>query len=117
VSDLDRAHLTVLYDRRADFRIFNVGSGVPHTVRELAETVTDEVGIPPRFELPGLYRVKTARHSTVDISHLSKLGWRPKKTLRDNVRDYVTWIRNYPEAKRFLIETLRAMRRSRIIRR
>lgn len=110
VHDVVSAHLVALENPKADFGVFNVGSGRATRVRELAETVMRVVGTRGKIRTPGLFRTGTPRHSLLDVSKLTKLGWRPRQTLEDSVREYVAWIRNYPEAKRALQKTLTSMR-------
>lgn len=108
-ADVAEAHRIVLQSREADFEIFNVGSGKNTKVIDLARAVQKAAGtiIPPRPT--GVFRRMTPRHSVMDVSKLKSLGWRPRYTIKDNVRDYVAWIRNYPEAIRYLKNTYRNM--------
>lgn len=116
VHDVVDAHLKVLADPNANFEAFNVGSGKATRVRELAEVIAKEVGVSPVIETPGLYRIGAPRHSPADISKLRQLGWEPKRTIKDGVREYIEWIRKFPEAKKFLEETLDAMRTKKLLR-
>jgi nucleoside-diphosphate-sugar epimerase len=69
---------------------------------DLSRTVAKVVGIPHNPLLKGVYRVRTTRHSLMDVSKLKKLGWKPTKKLEDNVRDYVNYVRKHPEAISYL---------------
>ncbi len=101
-QDVVNANLIVLENSKADFQIFNVASGIGTRVFDLAKLVADECELEFKYELNGLYRVATPRNSIADVSKLKSLGWKPQFTVKDNVRDYVTWIKNYPEAKKYL---------------
>ncbi len=111
VEDVTRAHLTVLKNKKADFRIFNVGSGRTTKVIDLARIVAKVAGVPFQPELKGIFRLGTPRHSPMDISKLKKLGWKPRKVLEDNVRDYIEWVNHYPEAKKYLRQTYTKMKK------
>lgn len=115
VKDVVDAHIKVLRDARANFQIFNVGSGRSTRIKELARTIKKVLRIPAPVRTPGFYRLGAPRHSIADISKLKKLGWRPRHTIEDNVRDYAEWIKNYPEAKSYLARTLRKMKNSRLL--
>ena len=67
---------------------FNVASGVPVTMRELAETVVDHVGggRVVSAERPDPQEGHTARY---DISAARRLGWAPRMTLAAMIRDRV----------------------------
>jgi len=109
IDDAVAAHIAVLESPKADFQIFNLASGRANTVMDLAKTVAKVVGIPHNPLLKGVYRVRTARHSPIDVSKLRSIGWKPTKTLEDNVRDYVAFVRKYPDAIRLLHQTYREM--------
>ncbi len=115
VHDAVAAHLAVLKDRRADFQAFNVGMGKSVRVLDLARAVAREIGNGIRAEAGGHFRWATARHSLMDISKLKKLGWQPKRTIQDNVREYISWVRQYPEAKKYLADTEKKMKKSSLL--
>lgn len=108
-EDVAEAHRIALGNPRADFQVFNVGSGATTRIRDLAQLVAKETKSPhPPFS-GGTYRKLTPRHSVMDISKLKRLGWRPKKNIKNNVRDYVAWVKNYSEAIRYMKETYSKM--------
>lgn len=108
-EDAAEAHRFVLENPKADFQVFNVGSGVATRIGDLAKLVAKETKSPhPPFS-GGTYRKLTPRHSVMNIAKLKRLGWKPRHTIRENVRDYVAWVRNYPEAARYMRETYRKM--------
>jgi dTDP-L-rhamnose 4-epimerase len=98
IDDVVAAHMKVLESPKANYEIFNIGCGRKDTVMDLSRTVAKVVGIPHNPVLKGVYRVRTTRHSCMDVSKLKKLGWKPKKKLEDNVRDYVAFVCKHPEA-------------------
>ncbi len=114
VKDVTAAHLILLEDRRADGQAFNIGSGTPTRVIDLAKAVCREVGVPFR-PVTGEYRVGAPRHSVMDVSKLKALGWKPEYTFADNVREYVAWVRQYPEAKKYLHKTFSDLKKKKII--
>ena len=115
IEDVIGAHLAVLRNPRADYEIFNVGSGRKDNVLNLAKVVSDCVGTSFQPYIRGIFRAGSARNSIMNIDKLKKLGWRPKHALEDNVRDYIAWIRNYPEAIRHLRRTYRDLRQKKIL--
>lgn len=115
IHDVVDAHLTVLRSAEADFEVFNVGSGRATRVRELAEIIAKETGVSASIKTPGLYRIGAPRHSPCDVSKLQKLEWTPKRTVADGVREYVAWIRQFPEAAKHLVQTMREMREKKLL--
>ncbi len=116
VHDVVDAHMTVLCNPKADFEAFNVGSERETRVHELAETIVKEVGVSATIKTPGLYRIGAPRHSPSDNSKLKKLGWKPIHSLAVGVREYLAWIKQFPEAKTSLSETLRSMKEKGLLR-
>jgi len=94
VADVVEANMTVLKDPRADYQVFNVGSGCATTVLEYARVLTQQFGMDVEPLLPGEYRLGDNRHSVSDISRLQALGWQPTRTLPQIFKDYLEWIGN-----------------------
>lgn len=116
VHDVVDAHLTVLENPKAFFEAFNVGRGEPTRIRELAEVIKKEAGSSSDIHAPGLYRIGAPRHSPSDNAKLRALGWVPRRTLLEGVREYIAWIQQFPEAKKFFAATLLSMREKKLLR-
>src|SRR3989338_2032058 len=108
-EDVAEAHCVALRNPKADFQVFNVGSGRVTRVRELAETVAKVVKSPYPPVSEGAFRLMTPRHSIMDVSKLKKLGWRAKHKIYDNVSDYISWARVFPEAFRHMRSAYKKM--------
>lgn len=94
VADVVEANMTVLKDSRADYQVFNVGSGRTTTVLEYARVLTQQLGLSIEPLLQGEYRLGDNRHSVSDISRLQALGWQPTRTLHHIFEDYLQWVAN-----------------------
>jgi dTDP-L-rhamnose 4-epimerase len=69
-------------------RAFNVGSGTPRTVGELASGLADAVGGPAPV-VTGEYRLGDVRHVTASNERLRKeLGWEPEVEFADGLREF-----------------------------
>ena len=110
VGDVARANLLALESDAANYEVFNVGGGRGYTVVEFAGIVAETLGVKIEPSINGEYRVGDTRHSVSDISKLQRLGWRPTKTPRDSVRDYVEWIRRQKLDKDYAAEALAKLR-------
>ena len=73
--------------------LFNVGTGVDVTIRELAELVMQVVGFTGRIEFDASKPDGTPR-KLLDVSRMRNLGWQATTTLRDGIalayRDFLT---------------------------
>ncbi|WP_375488639.1 NAD-dependent epimerase/dehydratase family protein [uncultured Jatrophihabitans sp.] len=68
-------------------RAYNVGSGIPRTVGEMAAALADAVG-GPAPSITGAYRLGDVRHVTADSSRArQELGWRPAVDFADGMRE------------------------------
>jgi len=110
VVDVAQANLLVLERDEAKYEVFNVGGGRGYTVLEFAEIVRETLGKDLPLGPSGEYRVGDTRHSVSDISKLQRLGWRPTKTPRDSVRDYIEWIRQQDLDRDYAGEALAKLR-------
>ncbi|MBI2048889.1 MAG: NAD-dependent epimerase/dehydratase family protein [Candidatus Liptonbacteria bacterium] len=90
VKDVVAANLKVLENRKSDPQIFNVGGGHAWSVLRFAELVKKITGSKSRIKIGGFRRTDT-RHAVSDISKLKKLGWRPRFSPLDSVREYLRW--------------------------
>lgn len=116
INDVTAAHIKILENPKANYEIFNIGSGRKNdTVLTLSKIVSRLAGTPHNPVIKGIYRAGGARHSLMDVGKLKKLGWETKHTLEDNVRDYIEWMRRYPEAIQYLHRTYKDMREKKII--
>ena len=93
VYDVARANAVVLENRRADYENFNVGGGQGRTVVGLAVGVCEAMGLKVRIKPSGKYRVGDARHCVSDISKLKGLGWEPKVSMEESIKEYVEWLK------------------------
>lgn len=93
IHDAVDANLTVLDDPRADYEMFHVGGGQAITVAEFAQVVAEVYGRKDYEPAPcGKYRFGDTRHICSDVSKLKVLGWRPKRSARDSVESYKSWL-------------------------
>ncbi len=96
VRDLVEANL-LAYDNSAH-GVFNIGTGMATTINQLARHVIEAVGT----EVPINYspaRAGEVRDSVADIGEaVSQLGFRPSISIKQGVKDYVSWYRALNQA-------------------
>ncbi|MEZ2298501.1 NAD-dependent epimerase/dehydratase family protein [Variovorax sp. RCC_210] len=94
VYDLARACRLSLEMPDAAGEVFNIGSGEPRTVRDIAERVAQAVGkdrLAP--EITGKYRVGDIRHCFADIGKARRvLGYSPRVALDDGLAELAAWL-------------------------
>ncbi|GAA2332879.1 NAD-dependent epimerase/dehydratase family protein [Streptomyces kunmingensis] len=90
VRDVAAANLSALEAEAAPGTLtaYNTGSGVPHTVGELAGALAAACGGPEPV-VTGEYRLGDVRHITADSSRLrAELGWEPAVSFEDGMREF-----------------------------
>lgn len=98
VDDLASACLFLLehYDEPVHV---NVGTGVDHTIMEIAELVAEAVGYTGETRWDASKPDGTPQ-KLLDVSILSKAGWHSRIALRDGIRATVEWYRGNVSAVR-----------------
>jgi dTDP-L-rhamnose 4-epimerase len=94
VSDLVRGCRLAIETPQAADGVFNIGSGEPHTVLEIARRMAEEMGkghIEP--EVVGKYRVGDIRHCFADITQARQtLGYAPQISLQAGMAQLAKWL-------------------------
>lgn len=92
IKDVVRANLSVLKNSRADFEIFNVGGGKDYKILDFAKFVKKITKSNSPIVVGG-FRRTDSRHAISDISKIKKLGWSPKRTPKDSIKEYLKWLK------------------------
>ena len=94
VHDIARACRLALDVPEAAGETFNIGSGQPHTVRDIAAKLAKVVGKENiRPEILGKYRVGDIRHCYADIAKAQRvLGFTPQVRLEDGLVELSSWL-------------------------
>jgi dTDP-L-rhamnose 4-epimerase len=94
VHDLARACRLALETPDAAGEVFNVGSGQPRTVRDIAAKLAKVVGKDNiRPEILGKYRIGDIRHCYADIGKAQRvLGFAPQVRLEDGLVELSSWL-------------------------
>lgn len=78
VRDVARANVAALDTQEGTVRAYNVASGTPHTILDLATELSRALGGPPP-EVSGRYRLADVRHITADSGRIRReLDWSPE---------------------------------------
>jgi UDP-glucose 4-epimerase len=92
VDDVNYFHLLCLKDDRVWGKVFNLGSGKSYSVLEIYEMISKHLGtsLAPIFQqdLPG-----EAQENLADISEAKKLGWEPKMSIEEGLKEMIEYIR------------------------
>lgn len=112
IDDVVEATALALLREEANGQVFNVGTGVPTTVMEVAESLVRHFGKPTRLQVSGNFRLGDIRHNFADISRLQNvLDYTPKTSFQAGIGSFVDWVKrqevgesNYEESLREMVE-------------
>jgi len=90
---------------------FNIGTGTPTTVLEVAETLQELYVTNVPIEVTGNFRIGDIRHNAADIRKATNiLGYTPKTDFRTGVTAFAAWVKvNKPEKSNDFRESLEKM--------
>ncbi|MFH0863358.1 MAG: SDR family NAD(P)-dependent oxidoreductase [Candidatus Altiarchaeota archaeon] len=91
VRDIVRANMIALESSKADYEMFNVGSGRPTSVLHIAETFARLYGKKIKPEIKNKFRAGDIRHCFADISKIKKVGYKPTISFEDGLAGLVQW--------------------------
>lgn len=115
VYDVARANLHVMENEKANYQVFNVGGGKAYTLYDLVKMVAAALNREPNFIVSGEFRLGDIRHAVSDITKLKELGWEPKMSEEETIKDYVNWIKLQNIDKRLLNKSENVLLKSGVI--
>jgi dTDP-L-rhamnose 4-epimerase len=84
VSDVVQANLLAMDRAEADYEVFNVGSGQPVSILQVADTLIKQLRPDARPNIVGRCRVGDIRHCVADIRKIqARLDYRPSVSFED----------------------------------
>jgi len=117
IHDVVDANMIALENDEANFEVFCVGGGKPYSIKKFANIVAKVHGkehIKPK--IPGEFRVGDTRNTLSDISKLRKLGWEPKRTPEDSVREYLKYLNEQNDIEDILSYAEKTMKQLDVVR-
>jgi dTDP-L-rhamnose 4-epimerase len=93
VSDIVHANLLAMENDRANYEVFNVGTGRPLTVLDIAESLSEALGVEIVPRIVGKFREGDIRHCYADVSKAEQLlGFEAQVAFEDGISDLVGWV-------------------------
>ena len=92
VRDIVEAKMFLLENPQANNEAYNICTGTPTSITEIAQTLADLNGKPQlKPEVVHKFRTGDIRHCYGDPSRLATLGWKSRIKLEDGMRQLVEW--------------------------
>ncbi len=116
VHDVVDALMLVMEKEEANGQVYNVGGGKAYTVLEFSEVVAEVFGSNLKPRISNEYRFGDTRHIFSDITKLKMLGWEPKRTIYDSVKEYKQYLEEQTDIEDILDYSEKHMRNLSVIR-
>ena len=95
ISDIVKASILAMKKKEADFDFFNVGTGKPCTILDIAKTIISLYKKDLKTKILNKYRAGDIRHCYANISKITKkLGFKPRVSFEEGMRGLIEWSRN-----------------------
>ena len=117
VEDVARANLLAATTDVLDGLPVNVGSEKGVTVREIAQRVSDALGIRIAPEISGEFRPGEMRHLISGTDTIRAVGYVPQVDLREGLDRYLDWIRSQSDVRDYFSEAAENLRNKGIVHR
>lgn len=117
VEDIARANLLAAESDRLDGLPVNVGSARGVTIREVAEQISEALGIRIAPEAKGEFRPGEMRHLTSGTERIRAAGYRPQVDLATGIGRYLDWIRGQANVRDYFSEAADILRSKGIVHR
>lgn len=92
IKDVTSANIAALENDRADYQIFNVGGGVPITIKKIAEILINICKSSVKTDITNKIRKLDVRHCYADITKITNLlSWKPQVALKQGLEEVVNW--------------------------
>ena len=103
VRDIVQGLLLAMERPEADYQVFNLGTGVPTSVLEIAEMLSEHLtGGEIKPEIRNQFRAGDIRHCYSDVTAARRLlGFEPSISLADGLEDLLAWVREQSAEDRF----------------
>ena len=94
IDDVVNATILGMQNQEANHEVFNVGSGTPITVLEVANQLKKFYESDIKIEVTGNFRLGDIRHNFADLSKIeSKLGFKPSYDFTSGISKFVHWVK------------------------
>ncbi|MHA1649180.1 MAG: SDR family NAD(P)-dependent oxidoreductase [Candidatus Helarchaeota archaeon] len=100
IKDLVTANILALEKQAANYEIFNVGTGVPTSILDIAKFMIQIMRVPVTPQILQQFRKGDIRHCYADITRIkTKLGFDPKIKVQDGLKDLINWVNTLPSVE------------------
>lgn len=94
IDDVVRATILGIEREEADYQVFNVGSGIPTSVADVAKHLKSNYNSKVAINISGNFRLGDIRANYADISHISRvLNFQPTVFFDIGIKRFSDWVK------------------------
>ncbi|MFX1395191.1 MAG: GDP-mannose 4,6-dehydratase, partial [Promethearchaeota archaeon] len=94
VKDICQALILSMEKKIARNKIYNVGTGIPISINEVAEILIKNINPKIKSEITYKYRPGDIRHCVANISKISsELGYKPEYSIDEGMKELIEWVK------------------------
>jgi len=103
VSDIVQGLLLAMDKPEADYQVFNLGTGVPTSIRQVADLLCQHlVGGELEPQILNQFRAGDIRHCYADLTRSRRLlGFEPRVSFEEGLGDLLAWVKEQTAVDRF----------------
>ncbi len=102
IHDVVDANMTVMESDAADYRILNLGTGIPTSIKAIADTIQEITGSSIESEIGKQFRKGDTRHCFADMTEIQKtLQFKPSVSLKAGLKEVGEWSMVQEKVDRF----------------
>jgi dTDP-L-rhamnose 4-epimerase len=94
VHDIAKANIHALNNSNCNYNVYNVGSGIARSIKEIAETLKRLTQSNAEIQITGEFRKGDIRHCFADITKLKATGWEPEISFERGMQELLDWSAN-----------------------
>lgn len=115
VEDIARANLFAVEDDRTDFEVYNVGTGVPTTVLQIAKILAESLENDIAPHIGGEFRPGDIRHLIHDTSKLKALGFEPQISFDEGIVRFLKWFKQLRNIKEYYSDSEDTLKKTGVV--
>jgi len=97
IDDTVNATWNCISPERQGIGIFNVGTGIPTSIVQVADLIVKHLESSSEIEVTGQYRIGDIRHNYADLSKAKKdLNFSPNVAIEDGLKKFLDWATEQP---------------------
>ncbi len=94
ISDIVQANMLATHKNEGDYQVFNIGSGQPISILQVAEKIIGAFGLDLAPKVTHTARPGDIRHCYADISRAREtLGFTPKASFESSILELIDWVK------------------------